>query len=343
VKVPPKQLGAQLKRGMAPVYLIGGDEALQFGEAVDAVRAGARAAGYEERLVHYADRGFDWNVLREASVSLSLFSQRRLIELQFEWRERDRRPVPPSPGEQGAEALVRYAARPPPDTVLLVLCPNLDRRTAASRWVTALEAAGVLVEVRAVGTAALPGWIGQRMRDRGLVPTPRAAELLAERVEGNLLAAAQEIEKLRLLHGAGAIDEEAVHAAVVDSARFDVYQLADAALAGDLGRALRVLAGLRTEGVEPALVVWALTRDLRSLAAMAWEKATGGRSQTAAEAWWSRRRQMEGVVRKLRLRECHALLLRAGEVDGVVKGRAPGQPWEALTGLVAAVAGACAA
>jgi DNA polymerase-3 subunit delta len=343
VKISPRQLGANLARSLAPIYVIGGDEPLQFGEAVDAVRTRAREAGYDEREVHFAERGFDWNLLHEAGASLSLFSRRRLIELRFEWRERDRRPVPPSPGEQGADALVRYAADPPPDTLLLVLCPNLDWKAATSRWASALERAGVLVETRAVSADALPGWIDQRMRAAGLVPSPDAVRALAERVEGNLLAAAQEIEKLRLLRGAGAVDEDAVREAVVDSARFDAFLLADAVFAGETARALRVLEGLRTEGVEPPVILWPLVRDLRWLAALAWEKATRKQSSVAAEIWKSRRGALAKAAARVRVRECHTLLLRAGEVDRTIKGRGTEQPWEALAGFVAAVAGACAA
>lgn len=333
MKTSPSELGRQLERRLAPIYLVSGDELLLVAEVADSVREKASAEGYTERQLYFVERGFDWDLLHEASANLSLFAQRRSIELRL---------ASATPGEQGAAALLRYVQRPPADTLLLVICPRIERKNAGAKWILALEAAGVLVEVRSIGTGALPGWIDRRMRARGLLPTPKAAQLLADRVEGNLLAASQEIEKLRLLHGAGAIDEEAVREAVVDSARYDVYQLADAALAGDTGRALHVLDGLRSEGVEAPLVVWALVRDLRSLAALAWEKTTRKHSQVASETWYSRRKPVESAVTRVRVRECHALLLRAGEVDGIVKGRTPGQPWEAVAGLVAAVAGACA-
>jgi len=329
VKVSPGQLSAELRRTLAPIYLVSGDEPLLVAEAAEAIRAEAEKAGYTERKRYAVERGFDWNLLHDASVSMSLFAERRVIELRL---------ASASPGE-GADALVEYAEHLPPDTLLLVLCPKLDRRTAASRWVVALERSGVLVELRAIGTRELGGWIERRMRAVELEPTAGAVALLAERVEGNLLAAAQEIEKLRLLHGAGALDEAAVREAVADSARFDVFQLVDAALAGDAGRALRILDGLRGEGVEPVLIIWALGRDLRSIAALAWERATRKRSKIASTIWQSRRRPLEAAQGRASLARWHALVLRAGEVDGIVKGRAPGQPWEAITGLVAAFAG----
>jgi DNA polymerase-3 subunit delta len=342
VRISDRELGAALRRGLAPVYTVSGSEPLLVDEAVEAIRKAARAADYAERRQYTVDRAFDWNLLREAGASLSLFAQRRLIELRFEWRERDNRPVPPSPGEEGARTLLEYAGRPPADTILLVVCPNLDRRTSGSEWMTALEAAGVHVEIRAVGVRDLGAWIDSRMRAAGLEPSRRSVELIAERVEGNLLAAAQEIEKLRMLRGAGPLDEKAVLEAVADSARFDVFQLADAALAGDAGRALRVLEGLRGEGLEPPQLMWLIRSDLRSVAALAWERATRQRSRVASAIWQSRRRQLDAAQRRAPLADWHALVLRAAEVEGIVKGRAQGEPWEALTGLVTAIARAAA-
>lgn len=335
MKIPSTQLAAQLARGLAPVYLVSGDEPLLAAEAADAVRARAREAGHDERVVYNVERGFDWTLLHDTGASMSLFAQRRLVEVRL---------ASASPGAEGGAAIQRYAERPPPDVVLLVTCPRIDRKAGSARWIAAIESAGVHVEVRPLTTAALPGWIEKRMRAAGLAPTPGAARLLAERVEGNLLAAAQEVEKLRLLHGEGAIDEEQVRLAVADSARYDVYQLADAALAGDTARALRVLDGLRAEGVEPPLVLWALTRDVRGLAALVWERTSRGRSAAANDIWWSRRKQIEAAVPRVPLRRAHALLMRAGAVDGIVKGRAENRPrpWEALAGLVTDLASACA-
>lgn len=341
MKITFEQLGARLKRPLAPVYVVAGGEPLRFGEAADAIRARVRAEGITEREVIVVDRTFDWSRFRTAGESLSLFTERRLIELQFEWRMRDNRPVPPSPGPEGVEALVDYAARPPSDAVLLVLCPNLGKSGGA--WASALEGAGVRVDVEAVSRGELNDWIAQRMRAAGLEPTPGAVERLAERVEGNLLAAAQDIEKLRLLHGAGAVDEEAVLDAVADSARFDVFQLANAVLAGDQARALRILEGLAAEGLEPVQIVWALIRDVRDVAAVAWERATRKRSKIASAIWQSRRDTIVKVQAKAPVPQWHALVIQAAEVDAIVKGRVKGDAWEALTGFVAAFARTCAA
>jgi DNA polymerase-3 subunit delta len=346
VKISDRELGAGLRRGLAPVYVVSGADPLLVDEAVDAIRQAARAAGYADRQQYTVDRRFDWNLLREAGASLSLFAERRLIELRFEWRIRDGRGVPPTLGdnaEEGVEVLVEYGESPPADTILLVVAPNLDKKTAAGRWVGALERAGVHVEVRAVGARELGRWIDARMRAAGLEPTGRAVALIAERVEGNLVAAAQEIEKLRLLRGAGPVDEDAVLDAVADSARFDVYKLVDAAFAGDAARALRVLEGLKGEGLEPPQIMWLIRSDLRSVAALAWEHKTRRRSKVASAMWDSRRRQLGAVQNRAELSDWHALVVHAAEVEGIVKGRAQGQPWAALTGLVAAIARTAAA
>jgi DNA polymerase-3 subunit delta len=223
------------------------------------------------------------------------------------------------------------------------VAPNLDKKTAGNAWVTALERAGVHVEVQSVKGRELNHWIDARMRAAGLEPDARAVALIAVRVEGNLVAAAQEIEKLRLLRGAGPVDEQAVLDAVVDSARFDVFQLADAALAGDAGRALRVLEGLKGEGLEPPQIMWLIRSDLRAVAALAWERTTRRRSKVASAIWQSRRRQLDAAQRRAALADWHALVVHAAEVEGILKGRAQGQPWEALTGLVAAIARTAAA
>jgi DNA polymerase-3 subunit delta len=346
VKISDRELSARLGRGLAPIYVVSGNDPLLVGEAVSAIREAARTASYSERQSYSVGRTFDWNALREAASGLSLFAERRMIELHLEWRERDHRPVPASLGddaEDGADALVEYAQRPAPDTVLLVVCPNLDKKTAGSRWVSALEDAGVHVEVRAVAARELNRWIDVRMRAAGLEPTAQAVALIAERVEGNLVAAAQEIEKLRLLRGAGPVDESAVLDAVTDSARFDIYKLADAAFAGDAGRALRVLDGLRGEGLEPPQIIWLIKSELRAVAALAWERKTGRRSKIASAIWQSQRQRLDGAQRRAALSNWHALVVRAAEVEGILKGRAPGQPWDALTGLVAAIARTAAA
>ena len=256
MKLRFEQLSEHLQQGLRPIYLLSGDEPLQLGEAADAIRAQARAQGFAEREVMHVEAGFDWNALAAASDTLSLFAEQRLIDLRL-----------PSgkPGKEGGAALAEYAANPPQDTVLLITSGKLDKNAAKAKWYKALDSAGVTLQVWPVEANQLPRWVGQRMRARGLSASPEAAQLLAERVEGNLLAAAQEIEKLLLLYGESSVDAEMVEQGVADSARYDIFELVDTALLGDAPRVARIMEGLHGEGVEPILILWALVREIRAL------------------------------------------------------------------------------
>lgn len=333
MQLKPEQLADHLIGEPAPVYLLYGDEPLLVQEAADAVRARARDAGFTSREVLVADRDFEWARLQETSASLSLFAERRLLELRMPTGK---------PGREGADAVCTYAERPPEDCLLLVLCGKLEPAQRNSRWVKALDAAGVSIAVWPVDRARLPAWIGQRMRAAGLRPAPEAVELLADRVEGNLLACAQEIEKLRLLHGEGELGADAVAASVADSARFDVFKLVDALLAGEAARGVRILNGLRAEGVEPALVVWAIARELHGLAPMVRECARGGAPEQIMarhRVWAGRRRVVGAALKRLRPAALGSLLQRTARADRLAKGLAPGNLWDELVQLSLAIAG----
>ncbi|MDE2345654.1 MAG: DNA polymerase III subunit delta, partial [Gammaproteobacteria bacterium] len=251
MKLSAEKLDSHLQSKLAPVYLITGDEPLQREEAADAVRAAAHRCGYTEREVMFAERGFDWNRLASLGASLSLFAAKRVLEIRLPTGK---------PGDAGAAAFNEYANNPATDAVLLVISAKLER--GGGRWAEALEQVGVHVSIWPVEMKSLPAWIGRRMQKLGMRPTPEAVSLIAERVEGNLLAAAQEVEKLLLLNGQGQVDSAAVREAVADSARYDPYTLVDAALAGDLRRAARILMGLEEEGTEPTFIQWALAREI---------------------------------------------------------------------------------
>ncbi|CAK0740752.1 DNA polymerase III subunit delta [Gammaproteobacteria bacterium] len=327
----PEQLEQHLKGRLAPIYLFAGDEILLVEEAGDQVRIAARRSGCGEREIFHAVQGFDWNSLTRSGANLSLFSTRRLWEIRLPTAK---------PGVEGGKILTALASHPPADTVILIFCPRLDAATQKSAWLTSVERAGVLVIMPTVERAALPGWIAARMRSRGLIPDPDAARLLAERVEGNLLAGAQEIEKLRLLLGKGTVDADTVEAAVADSARFDVYVLADACLAGDPTRAVRILMGLRREGTELPLILWALTRELRTLAGLAVEVDRGVSAERALSGVWERRRPlMIRALRRLGTRGSEDLLRQSAQVDRHVKGSLAGDPWGEMFGLVAKFSG----
>lgn len=332
-QVRPEQLDATLKRALAPVYFIHGDEPLLVGECADAVRAAARAQGYSDRQVFALEAGFDWDSLLAASDSLSLFAERRLLELRMPAGK---------PGDKGARALRAYAERPPEDTLLLITSGKLEPAARRSKWVQALERAGVAVSVWPVQAPQLPAWIGRRMRAAGMQPTPEALQLLADRVEGNLLACAQEIEKLLLLRGPGPVDADTVAALVSDSARYDIFALVDAALLGQAGRSQRMLAGLRAEGVEPVLVLWALAREIRSLTLMSASLSRGealARVLAAQHVWDKRKPAVGGALQRLSHAECRRMLLYCARLDRVIKGRSAGSAWDELLQLTLRLAG----
>ena len=322
-----EQLPAALQRGLAPVYLLSGEEPLLIDEAAAAVRAAARAAGYADRLVFFIDRGFAWDELRNAAQSLSLFAERRLFELR----------LPSGKPDKGAALIAELATRPPADVVSLIITEKLDKKALDSPWVQAIVQHGVWVPVRVVAPADLPGWLGARARAGGLDLEPAAAEIIAARVEGNLLAAKQELEKLGLLAAGGRIDAALALRSVADSARYDVFQLAEAASAGDAARALHVLQGLKSEGVEPTLILWALVRELRGL----WQARERGRLHGQHRSGWNLAANPSSrALARLAGLPLPGLLLQAGEADKILKGLAPGEPWTALIGLTAALAGA---
>ncbi|MGO9934687.1 MAG: DNA polymerase III subunit delta [Steroidobacteraceae bacterium] len=323
-----EQLPAALTRGLAANYLVSGDEPLLVGEAADAIRAAARAAGYADRRVFFIDRGFSWDELHHASQSLSLFAERRLFELR----------MPNGKPDKGAAQLEALLSNPPPDVICLVVTGKLDKKALDAPWVQRIEKHGVWVPIWPVDTAALPAWLSARAKLLRVDLGSEAAQLIVDRVEGNLLAAKQELEKLSLLADGGAVSAELVLRSVGDSARYDVFQLAQAAAAGDAARALRVLQGLKSEGVEPTLILWALLRELRGL----WQAFERDRLHSAnrGSGWNLAAAPSAGALARMRKMPLAELLLQASVTDRVIKGLSAGDSWGALTGLTGAFAGA---
>jgi DNA polymerase-3 subunit delta len=332
VKIAANQLPGSLKKNLLPCYLVTGDEPLLVQEALDAVRAAARERGFTARELHVAAAGFDWQAVAATAGNLSLFAERRVIELRLPTGK---------PGREGSEAIVELAGRLGDDLLLIVVAPKLDRQSLSARWVEALDRHGAVVTVYPVERDALPAWVEARMRRLGLAPAADAVALIVERVEGNLLAADQEVEKLRLLLGEGPVTAADVERAVADSSRYDVFKLVEAALIGDAQRALRILAGLRAEGVEPPSVVGALARELRVLAKLAHARETGadpGAILRRERVWPSRERQLRAALRRHAGRGVLDLLKLARTVDAAVRGRLETDPWQLATELVYGVA-----
>lgn len=323
-----EQLPASLKRALAPIYLISGDEPLLAGEAADAVRGAARAAGHAERTVFFVDRSFAWDELKYSIQTPSLFAERRLIELR----------MPSGKPDKGAALLADLAANPPPDVVLLILTEKLDRKAGEAAWVRAIERRGAWISVWPVDAASLPQWLRERARALNVEMDAEAAQLIALRVEGNLLAAKQALDQLALLAEGAPIGADLVERSIGDSARFDVFQLAEAAAAGDAARALRVLYGLKTEGVEPTLILWALVRELRGL----WQARERDRlhSSSAGSGWNLAARPAPRALQRAGRVPLARLLRQASRTDRILKGAERGDAWTALIGLAAGMAGA---
>lgn len=338
MQVRAEQLKQALSRGLKPLYTVHGDEPLLAQEAADAVRTAARAAGYTERQVHtVAGAHFDWSSLLGASAEMSLFGDRQLIEIRI-----------PSgkPGKDGSEALQRYCEHLSDDTLTLVQLPRLDRTQLNSAWFTALDGAGVTIRVEPVERRALPAWIAQRLAAQGQQVEEgeagtRSLAFFADRVEGNLLAAHQEVTKLGLLYPQGTLTFEAIEQAVLNVARYDVFKLGEAVLSGQLGRALRMLDGLAAEGEAAVLVHWTLAEDIRLIKRLKTALLDGKPMAMAlreARVWGPKEKLLERLVPQLDPTLIAPLVDAAHVCDGLVKGlrhpQWPGDPWEALRRLV---------
>ncbi|MFM8333008.1 MAG: DNA polymerase III subunit delta, partial [Candidatus Methylumidiphilus sp.] len=325
MKLRAEQLAGALSKALAPVYVISGDEPLQISEALDAVRAAARARGFANRELFYADSGFDWGRLLEAGGSFALFDERRVLDLR----------LPAKPDKDGAAALQAYAQRLPQDAVLVVTLPKLSAADQKAAWLQALEAEGVFVQVWPLTGQALLAWLDKRMAAKKMLADRAGLTLLVNRLEGNLLAAAQEIEKLHILYGPARVSEEMIRQAVSDSARYDVYDLAEAALMGQTARAQRVLAGLRGEGVASAVALWALARDIRLLCGVKSLMDRGENLESAfakqkERVWDKRKTSLSAAAQRLSRDEAHRALARCAKSDRIIKGQETGDAWESL-------------
>ena len=329
MRVSPDQLGTQLQRQLAPVYLVSGDEPLQLQECCDLIRREARAQGCTDReVIDAGGSGFDWHELLHSASSMSLFAERKLVELRL-----------PSgkPGAEGSKALCEYLDIASGDDVLLVVAGKIDKQSTNSKWFKALDQAGAVIQVWPVDARSLPRWVRQRVAAAGMSIDDEALQLLCDRVEGNLLAASQEVEKLKLLVSDSQVTARAVLDSVSDNARYSVFELADKALQGDAAGSLHMLHGLRGEGTEPTVVLWSLTREIRTLHEVQLDCPHGQgvmQALNARRVWKNRISLMQAALARHNPQSMALLLQQASKVDGSIKGYAGGRPWDNLEDLV---------
>ena len=315
MKLAVRQLDAQLKKGVSPLYTIHGAEPLLALEAADRIREAARKAGCTEREVFFAEPGADWNRLGAAAANLSLFASKRLVEIRIPTGK---------PGAEGGRAIESWCAKLPPDDVTMVLLPELEWQQMKSNWFNALDANGMVVEAKPVSRDELPQWLAERLSRQGQRASVETLEWLADRVEGNLLAARQEVEKLSLLLPKGEIGLDAIRDAVTDVSRFDRDQLLDAIHAGDAARVARVVECLEAEGEPLPLLLWQLTEELRLMMALAANQRprrflTPERSSALQQT--ARRHSAASFDREV---------LRAHRIDRMIKGVETGNPWDGI-------------
>ena len=327
MNLKPEQLPQHLQGKLAPLYVVHGDEPLLALESADRIRLAARKAGYAEREIFTVETGFNWSNLLFSGNSMSLFGSQRLLDVRI-----------PSgkPGIEGGKVIQQFCKDLPPDTVTLVTLPKLERQAQNALWFKALEQAGAVVTVYPVERNRLPQWIQQRLSTQGQQADADTLTFLADSVEGNLMAAQQEIQKLALLLPQGKLSFDQVKDAVLDVARYDVFKLGDAMLVGDAARFARMTEGLRGEGEAPTLVLWVLTNEIRAMAKIKQGLRKGaalGQLMRSARIWESRQPLVEKALRRLAEPTLRLALQQAAALDQLIKGLRAGDAWDELLQL----------
>ena len=312
--VKAEQLSAAVGKKLAPVYLLSGDEPLQLGEAADDIRRAARVAGFAEREVLSMQEGGSWHALQQAAESMSIFADNKIIDLRLPTAK---------PGTEGGKVLTAYCQHPPEHVLLLITTGKLEAATKKSQWLQAIDAVGVIVQVWPLQDSELESWLQRRAGKRGMQLDTDALKLLKSRVEGNLLAAAQDIEKLYIQHGAVTITQAMIEAEVADSARYDVFKLVDAALSGNLVRTLRILNGLQADNIPAPVVLWALSRELRALFSLK-------KQFSKLDARDKRHALLQKALQRLKADDLLYMLELCAYADLQVKGQRAGDAWESL-------------
>ena len=333
MQVRPQELTTHLTQQLAPVYLVGGDETLIVDECCTAIRLAAQTAGYADREVYTVDRSFDWGALRQSSKSLSLFSEKRMFELRIPTAK---------PGDSGRKFLQEYLQEPADDILLLIITGKLDKQVKNTKWVKQLDKVGIMTVAYPVTRRELPDWIGARLKSRDLTAEPGVVALLAYHFEGNLLALAQEVDKLALLFGQQHLIANDIEHHLSDNARFSVFALVDACIEGDAAAVMRILGCLRADGTDPVLIIWALARESRTMASVVKQLQSGDNEAHVFQnhqIWPSRRPLVKKALRRTSARHWLLMLRRAARADRILKGRMAGDVWQELQCLGLAMSG----
>jgi DNA polymerase-3 subunit delta len=333
MQLAPAQLAAHLKQGLQALYVLVGDEPLAHRECLDAIRQAARLQGFDERNSLLVERAFNWQQIASYGASISLFASRRLLEIN----------VPSGkPGVEGGKALQALASQPLSDTTALIILPKLEREAKNSAWFSALEKQAVVINLEEVPASQLPKWIGARLAQQGQQASPATLEFLAHQVEGNLLAANQEVQKLGLLHPAGELSDDAVRQAVLNVSRYDAFQLGEAVLAGDSARTVRILQGLQDEGENAVAVMNPLMWVLRPLLGIKQAELRGEnvmQAMTSARIYGDRQALVKRALSRLSLRQLEAALQKLADIDKTAKGVMQGDAWLEISRLCFGLAG----
>ena len=327
MKLNQQQLSSNLQQGLKPIYLVSGDETLLVQESCDMIRSICKEQGFTERESHHVDAKFKWDDVLLSSNSMSLFADKKLIELHCKSEKI---------GDSGSKGLQSLLQDPNPDTIFLVIMPKLAAAQQKSKWFKAVDAIGITLPIWPIDRANLPRWIQNRLHQHGLSATDDAVNFMADNVEGNLLAAQQEIEKLRLLAKNENIDLETVTEMVSNSSRYTVFNLTDKCLAGDISAAIRTLNGLKAEGTDATIILWSLTRELRVLYKIQTAQQNGqpmNQAMRNERIFDSRQNIVQNALRRLSKNKIERLLRKARLIDQSIKGIKPGSPWMQLEQL----------
>ena len=338
MKLKAEQLRRSLEQDSKPLYWVAGDEPLLMQEAADLIRSHFRKQGFMEREILNVDRGFNWEQFSQAYGNFSLFAEQKVIELRLSSNKLD---------DVGKQAVQDALSDPSSDNVILITSPKLESSTPNTKWFKAIESIGAFVQIWPVNRENLPSWLEQRLMRAGIRAEPQALQLLLDKIEGNLLAAMQEIEKLKLLANNKSdepivLDSNTVMQVVADSSRYSAFQLVDAALLGDLGRAQKILNGLEAEDIFPLVILGSITRELRSLLPMV-EKRESGQGVNAilqsSRVWFNRKQAVGNAIDRLHSNDIWNMLDHAKRIDQSIKGMGMANPWDELSLLLADLAG----